>query len=117
MRTLLSVNIEVDGKWPTDLELQNRNAVISDLSQQNMGNLKGAGAERGGMNFSYEVHDVPAAKRQIGKALHEHLPGYQHSIQGTDVSMNRAVRPANQNLLPPQQNQIKSPKIDVGMGR
>ncbi len=58
MRTLISVSVQVDGKWPTGKEIENRNAVISELSDRNLGKFIKAGSAMGSMDFAYEVHDV-----------------------------------------------------------
>ncbi len=115
MRTLISVNIQVDGNWPTDKELENRNAVIADLSDRNLGTFKGAGAGMGSMNFSYEVHDEKGAKVEIAKAVFKHLPGYASSSQSTEVKASKDMEVANDTAK--QQAQSKAaPKLDFGMG-
>lgn len=111
MRTLLSVHVQVDGKWPTDKELENRNSVISELSEGNLGNFKGAGAGMGTMDFAYEVHDEKAARREIAKVLFKHLPGYEQTVYGSEVKASRKAKVANQNV-----KQSDQPKLDFGMG-
>jgi len=95
MRSLITVNIEADGKWPTDKELENRNAVISDLSNRNMGKFVNAGSAIGSMHFTYEVHDARAAKAMISKSMFNHLPSWKHSIETVPVKMTNQVAAAN----------------------
>ena len=114
MRTLISVNIQVDGNWPTDKELENRNAIISELSDRNLGTFKGAGAGMGSMNFAYEVHDERAAKAEIAKTVFKHLPGYASTTQSTETKASKSMKVANDSAK--QQAQSKAaPKFDFGM--
>ncbi|NOY42782.1 MAG: hypothetical protein GXP26_13230 [Planctomycetes bacterium] len=115
MRTLISVNIQVDGNWPTDKELENRNAVIAELSDHNLGTFKGAGTGMGSMDFAYEVHDVGAAKVEIAKTVFKHLPGYASAVQSTEAKASKNIKVANDTAK--QQAQSRSaPKLDFGMG-
>jgi len=115
VRNLVSVNIQVDGNWPTDKELENRNAVIAELSDRNLGTFKGAGTGMGSMNFAYEVHDEKAAKVEIAKTVFKHLPGYASDVQSTEETASKSIKVANDTAK--QQAQPKAaPKLDFGMG-
>jgi len=115
MRTLISVNVQVDGKLPTDKEIENRNAVISELSDQNLGKFIKAGSTMGSMDFSYEVHDEKAARAIISKTLSKHLPGWQHSIQSSPRKTANNFVAANDRGQQPnlRQNDVKR---GFGMG-
>ncbi len=115
MRTLISVNVQVDGKWPTGKEIENRNAVIRELSDRNLGKFIKAGSAKGSMNFFYEVHDEKSARATISKTLFKHLPGWQHSIQS--VPRNIANDSVAANDLGQQQSRRQTGvKQNFGMG-
>lgn len=81
MRSIIKVTIETDGKEPTWREMQNRNELIGDLADQNMGNFKWAGQGKGSMAFAFEVHNVKEAQRSISQGMFKHLPGWKHSTE------------------------------------
>ena len=80
MRTVVSVTVETDQRWPTDKEIDNRNAAIQELSDRNLGKFLWAGKGIGCMDFAFEVHNVQVTKTQLAKAMLKHLPGWKYSV-------------------------------------
>ncbi len=115
MRTLISVSVQVDGKWPTDKELENGNAVISELSDRDLGKFIKAGSAMGSMDFAYEVHDEKAARAMISKTMFKHLPGWQHSIQSAPRKIANDFAAANDLGQQPNRRQ-NDVKRGFGMG-
>lgn len=80
----ISVQIPVDGDWPSPEDMEARNAITDDLDAAGIGEFTGAGGGMGAMDFSYDVSSVDTAKAQIEAALQKHLPGREFSINVLD---------------------------------
>lgn len=92
MRTVISVTVEVDKLWPSDKEVENRNQVIQDLADRNVGKFLWAGSETGKMDFAMEVHDDQGASQVIRELMSQHLPGWKYSLESVPARLAPTFR-------------------------
>ena len=75
------VTIPVAATWPTREELILRNAITDSLESLGIGTFTGAGGGMGEMDFSFQVHDVPAFHVAVETAMQSHLPGAKFCVR------------------------------------
>lgn len=81
MRKVFAVTVETDRRQPSAREINNRNAVIQQLADQNLGKFLWSGVGVGCIDFAFEVHDERRARPVVAKAMFNHLPGSKYSIE------------------------------------
>jgi hypothetical protein len=77
----ISVEIPVEGDWPSAEDMDARNAVIDELDESGFGEFVGAGGGLGAMDFQYDVADAEQAKRQVAEVMQRHLPGRVYAVR------------------------------------
>jgi hypothetical protein len=81
MRSVVQVTVETDGQHPSWKEIDNRNDVIRELADQNLGRFLWAGQGKGSIAFAFEVHNEQEARGKIGSAMTTHLPGWKYALE------------------------------------
>ena len=114
MSTIISVNIQLDGLWPTAQELDARNAAIEELSKQKVGEFLGAGAGAGGMDFAFEVSEKAAAKAMISETVSKHLAGRSYSLESMPAKVSKDMAATN-DIAKEQGKSKGGHKPDCGM--
>lgn len=115
MRSIISVNVESDRDWPTGKEIENRNAVIQELADRNVGKFMWAGKGAKSMDFAFEVHDERIAKAMVTRAMSNHLPGWKYSVDVTPTKLANTFRLNSRHGIHAGA-QVRQQKPGMGMG-
>ena len=84
------VEIEIEGEFPSEEELNARNDIIDELMERGIGEVEGAGGGMGMMDFSFCVHDEESAQQLITEVIREKLPGVEFGIDSEPLSEEEA---------------------------
>lgn len=78
------VTIPTVGTWPTQEELNSRNAIINALEANGLGICEGSGGGGGKMDFSFRVPDEKTALAAIHRVIQTNRPGLDFSVRISD---------------------------------
>src|SRR3954466_2725203 len=79
MRTIC-VSIPALSQWPSDDEMRERNAAITELVADGIGECVDSGGGCGGMEFCLEVNDVERARAAVMAVLNARFPGRRFGL-------------------------------------
>ena len=80
-KTLLTVDIEVEGDFPNRRELAIRNKLEKEFASQELGKFAGSGGGLGAMDLCYLVEDEQRARGIVERAIERHIPNAKYSIE------------------------------------
>jgi len=115
MKSLITVNIEVNQIWPTARDLERRNVVIDKLAARETGMFVEAGTAVGNMVIKYEVdrQSSIAVSAVIYDALAYEFPDKKFTIEVSQPERNQNV--ANDRRQP-QAKIAQQGQLDFGRG-
>jgi len=115
MKSLITVNIEVDQIWPTARDLDRRNVVIDKLAARETGTFVGAETSVASMNIEYEVdrQSEAAVKSVIKDTLASEFPDKKFTVQASPIERSQSV--ANDRRQP-QAKIAQQARMDFGRG-
>lgn len=116
MSVIVSVNIQLAGAWPTNKELDERDAVMEELDRRQFGKFRGAGCGMGSMDVAYEVHSEVKALKELKEVVEQKIPKGEYTLHSEpmclsqDAGKDKGVAKSQSRLHKPHQLQF-----DMGM--
>ena len=83
-KTLLTIDIEVEGEFPNRKEMANRTKLEKRIDAEGIGKFAGSGGGLGAMDIAYLVDNESAAIAKIERLIVQILPDVKYTIDAEE---------------------------------